>query len=199
MDRFIVVLCFLTAIAMVVLVIPDGLPALALVVGLSAVWLYIFRRYTDDKKFITTVFLAALLVRIVFGIVVHVYDLRDFFGGDANTYDFRGSKLVDFWAGIAPPDDPKVIIASATTGAGWGMNYLVAFLYTLFGKNIFLAQSFCAVFGAATAPMVYFCAKKIFGNIKVAKMSAVMIALFPSFVIWSAQLLKDGLMIFMLV
>src|SRR5690606_13016989 len=33
----------------------------------------------------------------------------------------------------------------------------------------------------------------------VAKVSALLIALFPSFVIWSAQLLKDGLIVFLLV
>src|SRR5438045_5007 len=199
MDKFLITLCFLTAIAMVTLVIPDGLSALVVVLALTAAGLFIFRRYTDEKKFITNVFLAALLVRIIFGLIVHVYELREFFGGDADTYDFRGSRLADFWLGNAPADDPDVITASTMAGSGWGMHYLVGFLYAIFGKNIFLAQSFCAVIGAATAPMVYFCAKKIFGNISVAKMSAVAIALFPSFIIWSAQLLKDGVMIFTLV
>ncbi|HEX3100806.1 MAG TPA: hypothetical protein VHQ01_03380, partial [Pyrinomonadaceae bacterium] len=66
-------------------------------------------------------------------------------------------------------------------------------------RNIFAAQSFCAVIGAATAPMVYFCANKIFNNLKVAKIAAISVAVFPSFVIWSGQLLKDGLIIFLLV
>jgi len=47
--------------------------------------------------------------------------------------------------------------------------------------------------------MVYICAKKIFANVRVAKFSAIAIALFPSFIIWSSQLLKDGLIIFLLV
>lgn len=199
MDKFLIVLCVLVAAAMVLLVMPDGLMALAVVATLSGIALFVFRKYAEDKKFITNVFLGALLVRIIFGIFVHVYDLRGFFGGDADTYDYRAGKLVDLWYGLATMDDPDVRIASAMSGAGWGMNYLVATLYSLFGRNIFVAQSFCGVFGAATAPMGYFCAKKIFGNIRVAKFSAIAIALFPSFVIWSAQLLKDGLMIFMLV
>jgi hypothetical protein len=61
------------------------------------------------------------------------------------------------------------------------------------------AQSFCAVIGALTAPMVYFCAERIFNNQRVAKISALSVALFPSFIIWSSQLLKDGLIIFLLV
>ena len=79
------------------------------------------------------------------------------------------------------------------------MNYLTATIYYVFGKNIFAAQSFCAVFGAATAPMVYFCANKLFQNKRVAKTSAILIAFYPSFIIWSGQLLKDGLIIFLLV
>lgn len=199
MDKFLLILCFLAAIGMVVLVFPEGVQALVLVLILSAAALFVFRKFTDDKKFITNVFLAALLCRIVFGIMVHVYDLRDFFGGDANTYDFRGSKLLDLWLGNTLPNDSEALAAASMFGSGWGMNYLVASLYLIFGKNIFLAQSFCAVHGAATAPLVYFCANKIFQNIRVAKFSAVAIALFPSFIIWSAQLMKDGLIIFLLV
>jgi len=47
--------------------------------------------------------------------------------------------------------------------------------------------------------MIFFCSKRIFNNINVAKMSAIAIAVFPSFVIWSGQLLKDGLVVFLLV
>ncbi|MBK9766930.1 MAG: hypothetical protein IPP63_07880 [Chloracidobacterium sp.] len=47
--------------------------------------------------------------------------------------------------------------------------------------------------------MVYVCAKKVFQNIRVARFSAIAIALFPSFIIWSSQLMKDGLIIFLLV
>jgi 4-amino-4-deoxy-L-arabinose transferase-like glycosyltransferase len=60
-------------------------------------------------------------------------------------------------------------------------------------------MSFCAVVGAATAPLVFFCSKKIFNNIRAAKTTALAIAVFPSFIIWSGQLLKDGLIIFLLV
>ncbi len=79
------------------------------------------------------------------------------------------------------------------------MYYLVGFIYFICGQSILAAQSFCAVFGALTAPMIYFCAEKIFRNQRVAKISALSIALFPSFIIWSSQLLKDGLIIFLLV
>ncbi len=47
--------------------------------------------------------------------------------------------------------------------------------------------------------MVYFCAQKVFQNNRVAKTSAFLVAFFPAFVIWSGQLLKDGLIVFLLV
>ena len=53
-----------------------------------------------------------------------------------------------------------------------------------------LAQTFCGVIGALTSPMVYFCADKIFNNKRVSKISALSVAIFPSFVIWSSQLIK---------
>lgn len=199
MDKFIRSICFLVAMGMVVLVFPDGLTALFLTVVLAAGFLLIFRKYTDEKGFVTNVFLIALAARLAFGIFVNFYDLRGFFGGDSNTYDAFGARLSEYWFGLASADDPVVRWAASTTGSGWGMNHLVAVLYSVFGRNIFLAQSFCGVIGAATAPLVYFCARQIFQNSRVAKVSALSVALFPAFIIWSGMLLKDGLIVFLLV
>jgi len=188
-------------VAMVTLVYPEGFAAVAIVVMVSILAILLFQRFSHEKEFefLVNVFLAALLIRLLFGIFIQVYDLRDFFGGDANTYDLRGFTLMQYWLGNLLPNDPNGIFASSTTSPGWGMNYLVAGSYAVIGRNIFAVQSFCAVVGAATAPMVYFCAKRLFENIGVAKISAMCVAFFPAFIIWSAQLLKDGLIVFLLV
>ena len=199
MDRILIVFCLLIAVGMVVLAFPEGLMAFVVTALLAAAALWIFRRATEERQFITNVFLAALLVRIAFGLFVHVYDLRGFFGGDANTYDYKGFIIASVWHSSAIVTDSRMAQALEMTGPGWGMNYLVGILYFIFGQNILLAQSFCGVVGAATAPMVYLCAKKLFENKRVAKFSAIAIALFPSFIIWSSQLLKDGLIVFLLV
>ncbi len=179
--------------------VPDAAIALLVTALTAGAALLIFRHFADDKLFITRVFFAGLVVRIVFGFIVHFYDLREFFGGDANTYDYVGNRLMEIWTGRSAFDDYMSIRAQATTGPGWGMNYFVGAIYYVLGRNILAAQSICAVVGAATAPMVYVCAKKVFQNIRVAKFSAIAIALFPSFIIWSSQLMKDGLIIFLLV
>jgi len=199
LDRFIL-LSFVLVVALgtVLVSFPDGAAAILVVLILTGLCLYIFRSFTDDKDFIARLFILGLAVRLAFGIFIHVAELRDFFGGDANTYDFRGSILVGEWLGHSIANQIETRIAISTSTPGWGMNYLVGFLYLLLGKNIFAAQSFCAVVGAATAPMAYFCADRVFENKQVARYSGLAVAFFPAMIIWSSQLLKDGVIIFLL-
>ena len=200
LNRFLLLaIGLIITLGVVVVVFPNLATALILVLALSSIVLMVFRHFADDKVFVTRVFFAALFVRLGFGIFVHIFDLRDFFGGDANTYDYRGNILMEIWSGHAVVDSPTAQTAVATTGSGWGMTYLVGAVYYVLGRNIFAAQSLCGLIGASTAPMIYLCAHKIFQNIRVAKYSAIAIALFPAFVIWSSQLMKDGIIIFLLV
>jgi Dolichyl-phosphate-mannose-protein mannosyltransferase len=199
-DRFFITACLVVVtLGMITVAFPEGAASILVVLGLSSIALLIFRRFSAEREFLTTIFLAALLVRLAFGIFIHIYDLREFFGGDATTFDTNGWRLVEYWTGQIASDDLLAQQAWSTSGPGWGMNYLVAGIYYTLGRNIFAAQSFCAVFGAATAPMVYFCAVKMFSNRSAGKIAAVAIAFFPSFIIWSSQLMKDGLIIFLLV
>lgn len=184
---------------MLTLGFPDEASSLLVVLISATTALFIFRHFTEEKDFITNLFLSALVVRLAFGMFVHVYDLRDFFGGDAVSYDIYGAAIRDYWFGLIDSRDVLYQRATLTGRPGWGIHYLVAAIYSIAGKNILAAQSFCGVVGAATPPMVYFCANKIFSNKNVAKTAALSVAFFPAFVIWSAQLLKDGLIIFLLV
>lgn len=199
-DRYLIAACLvLVTLGMITAAFPEGAASILIVLALSTIALFVFRRFSSEKEFLTTVFLGALLVRLAFGVFIHVFEYRGFFGADAETYDFNGWRLVEYWTGQIATDDMALQRAWSTAGPGWGMNYLVAGIYYVIGRNIFAAQSFCAVFGAATAPMIYFCAVKMFSNKNVARISAIAIAFFPSFVIWSSQLMKDGLIIFLLV
>ena len=199
-NRFLVLACVLIiAVGLVIVPFPEGAVAIGMVLILSSIAISVIRRFTDEKDFVTTIFLVALALRMAFGTFIYVFDLQNFFGGDFAAYDANGAALVDVWLGRAGPTQVLIENANPISGAGWGMNYLTGIIYLLLGRNVYAAQSFCAVIGAATAPMVFFCSKKIFNNIRVSKASALAIALFPSFIIWSGQLLKDGLIIFLLV
>src|SRR5205814_9773367 len=86
----------------------------------------------------------------------------------------------------------------ARAGGGWGMPYLVAFIYALVGRNMLAVQFFNAVIGAATAPVIFLCARHIFENVRVAKLAALCAGFYPSLVLWSSQGLKDGPIVFLL-
>ena len=182
-----------------IVTLPEGGVAMLLTVFCTIIGVAIFRRVDDESDFLVNIFLLALIARILFGTLLHVFELRDFFGGDAFTYDFFGNRLVEIWSGQSATNDWISVMAARTNGAGWGMNYLTAGIYFIFGRNMLAAQFFCAVFGAATAPMIYICSYKVFQNHRVSRISAALVAFFPAFIIWSSQLLKDGLIIFLLV
>jgi hypothetical protein len=178
---------------------PESGPVALIVVSvLSGILIFLIRRYTDEGKFLTNIFLAGLSARLVFGCLLHVYQLRDFAGPDSLSYDVIGRAIADYWQGLTFYDQNLRDVLSVR-GPGWGMNYFMGLIYFVLGPSIFVAQSICATIGAATIPMVYFCARSIFQNKSVARASAVLIAFFPALVIWSAQLLKDGLIVFLLV
>lgn len=201
MDKLLTSWCVLVAIATIALAFPEGMGSLLLTALLSFAAIGLIHKYAEGKEeitFVTRVFVAALLVRLVFGLFIHIFDLQAYFGGDSLTYNDVGYRLLESWFG-AVPNDITTQRAMVTTGSGWSMKYLVAVVYLFSGENILAAQSVCAVIGAATAPLTYFCSKQIFNNRRASTVAALFIALFPALVIWTSQLLKDGLMVFLLV
>ncbi len=201
LNRIILLACVIVAaLGIAVVEFPKGLVAIAFVFTLTGAVVLAIHKFADEKEFLTSVFLSALALRIGFGIFIQVFELREWFGPDALTYDAAGLELLEHWMGRGEVAGP-IAFVEINPGIGWfwGMNYLTASIYFLFGHNVFAAQSFCGLLGAATAPMIFFCSKRIFNNVNVAKFSAVAIAVFPSFIVWSGQLLKDGLVIFFLV
>src|SRR5205085_11762672 len=150
-----------------------------------------------ERRFLLQVFVGGLLVRVAVGTLINAFRLQEFFGGDATTYDLFGNALLSslrrgvFFGGDAA-DWAK------NAGNGWGMIYLVAAIYAAVGRNMLAVQFFNAVIGAATAPIIFLCARHIFQNLRVAKLAALCVAFYPSLVLWSSQGLKDGPIVFLL-
>jgi 4-amino-4-deoxy-L-arabinose transferase-like glycosyltransferase len=200
MNRFILFSSvFIILISLFAMNFPEGTVALGVVFAMTTIGVLTLRQFTDEKEFITRVFLIALALRLLFGAFIHIFELQVFFGGDSMTYHQFGESVANVWWDRADPLDVAIHAQVPTSPAGWGMSYFVGAIYFLFGVNFFAAQSICAIIGAATAPMVYFCANNIYENKNTAKFAAMAVAVFPPFVIWSAQLLKDGLIVFLLV
>jgi len=178
---------------------PEGVGAIVIIAALTAAILPLLLRNSAEPNFVLRLFFIALLVRVVVWLLIYIFQLQEFFGGDAITYDLRGETLSNYWHGLIQEDSGYAKFVAEMSGPGWGMHYLVGAIYYVGGNNKLAAQAFCWVFGAAIGPAVYICAYRIYKNARVARFAGIMTALFPAFVLWSSQLMKDGLIIFLLV
>ena len=150
------------------------------IVTLSAAVIFLIYRTTDEPETVAKIFLLALLMRLAVGVFIEIFDLRDFFGGGSKSYDYWGHQLTLVWAGKGGTLSPFELHRIASlSGSGWGMNYFVAAIYFVFGRNIFIAQTICGVLGAATAPAVYVLSRKLYENRRVARTAAILAARRP--------------------
>ena len=170
---------------------PGALVVCALV---SLPTLLILVRTHEDRRFLLRVFLIALLVRIVLATAIKIGGHEAFFGGDATTYDMFGKSLLQSWSGDIYHAARYAGFIKSGAGA-WGMLYVVAGVYALIGENLYAIQLINASVGASTAIVVYYVAQTLFNNIRVSRLSALLVGFFPSLILWSSQALKDGLII----
>ena len=158
----------------------------------------LLRRVPSHGQYLLKLFLFALLVRLIIGACIFVFNGQDFFGGDAWTYDFYGRQQLLAWGG----DRFAQLSVDNFTGHGfasaWGMVYIVGAIYGVIGRNMLAIQFFNAVLGAATAPLIFLSAEEVFNNRRVAKVAGLAVAFYPSLVLWSSQGLKDGPIVFFL-
>src|ERR1041385_1143366 len=168
--------------------------ALAMCALASMPTIIILARTPEQRSFLMRLFILALVLRIVLATVIYVGHMEEFFGGDANTYDIFGQSLVEAWHGNEY-HQARYEGFVASGASAWGMIYLVAAVYEVIGANMLAIQLINAAIGAATAIVVYHAAQTLFANKRVSQVAAVLVAFFPSLVLWSSQALKDGLII----
>ena len=149
-----------------------------------------------NGKFLLGLFIAALLVRMILGTAIFVFNGQMFFGGDALTYDYNGWAQLQGWFG----DQYSRSIANQfiERGSGAGMVYLVSAIYAIVGRNMLAVQLVNSVFGALTAVIIFLCAHHVFKNVRVGRLAGIAVAFYPSLVLWSSQGLKDGPIVFCL-
>ena len=182
----------------IVFLAPSKAPVALVIASASAsIAIICINRIDVDRKFLLQVFMGGVLIRLIVGTIIFVFEFQNFFGGDADTYDQNGFFMQQGWHGNKYYAAlPERFIQS---GAGaWGMLYLVAGIYEVAGRNPLAVQFLNAVLGAATAVVIFLCAFHIFGNNRVARLAALLTAFFPSLVLWSSQELKDGPIVFAL-
>jgi len=199
MRLFASILLALTALGYFIAEGFDGILAFLMAGLVAGAVIYVVRWAELEVDYLINVFLLALSVRLALGLFIHVYDLREFFGGDALGFDKVGELIVGVWSGEVPADTPLAMRTMSTSNPGFGIHYLIAAIYYVLGPNILAAQSFSAAVGAAISPLLFYCSSQMFNNSKISKIAALFAALFPAFVVWTSQLLKDGFVIFFLV
>lgn len=196
MRAFLITLLILVCAGVLFLSPASGSGAVLLLL-LSGLFAFSLIRRIDpvDREFLLNIFLAGLLVRVLVGVSIYLFNLQEFFGGDANSYDYAGYLLARKWGGESAYIENVHLLRG---DSGWGMPYFVGLIYFLIGRNPLAVQFINSVIGAATAVVIYLCADRIFQNKKVAAIAAVFVAFFPSLVLWSSQGLKDGPIVFLL-
>lgn len=167
-----------------------GPGALAVCAIFSIPTLFFLSRSTE-RTFLLRLFIAGLILRLGLGTVIYAGHMQEFFGGDANTYDFLGRSLIEAWNGNKYHEFAYENFVKSGAGA-WGMIYLVAIVYETIGRNMLAIQFINASLGAATAPIIFHNAQHLFNNTRVSKVAGVMTAFFPSLILWSSQGLKDA-------
>lgn len=194
MNTLIIVFTLLMCAGVMWFVPGRGPGALAVCAIVSLPTLIILIRTQDERRFLLRLFVIALMGRIVLATLINLADWEAFFGGDAHTYDIFGKSLLQSWYGDAYHSARYAGFIKSGAGA-WGMLYVVAAVYAVVGENLYAIQLINASVGAATAVVVYYVAQTLFNNIRVSRLAALLVAFFPSLILWTSQALKDGLII----
>ena len=155
---------------------------------LAAVAGYFSYHSDSNGPFLLKLFVGALLVRLLIGTTIFVFHWQEFFGGDANTYDIIGLAQLNAWYGDKYAQVAVNNFVGGGSGSGWGMVYLVAVIYGLIGRNLLATQLINSVLGAATAVVIFLCAKHVFNNLRVARVAAFAVAFTPP---WCCGLRRD--------
>ncbi len=198
MNAILIVLSIIAALVVMILAPIDGVSAVLLCAIAAVVTLAYLFRIKEDREFLMQIFAAGLLVRVAIALMTYVFELQEFFCADAAGYDELGFAVMKLWQGETYYKAAVEWLERTDGAGGWGMLYYVAGIYTLVGRNTLAVQMVTCVFGAATAPIIYLCTRHIYQNKRAARLAALIVALFPSLVLWSSQGIKDGLIIFLL-
>lgn len=197
MNALTILLALAAGIGISLFVPNTGAPAVVLCAVLASfAGILVYRVGEDSKKFLLQIFVLGLLVRALIGAATFAFNLQNFFSPDAFFFDEGGYTLLLIWQGELHHSAINELMAHASSY--WGMLYMVAAIYAVIGRNVLAVQFVSAVAGAATAPAIFLCARHIFQNVRVARLSAYFVAFFPSLVLWSSQALKDGMIVFCL-
>lgn len=166
--------------------------ALALAIGWAAVAL-LWREL--ERDFAITLFLGAMGLRLLVGVVSHVVLVQSGSGGffflDDRAYEEASWRMAQAWKGLYPgiPKSDNYLLVNYT--------YLVAILYYVLGNSLLAAKWLNALVGAWAAVVTLALALRLTAS-PGARLAGLAMAVFPSLVFWSVLNLKDTWVVFLI-
>lgn len=165
---------------------------ITLMAGSGTVVLYLAIREAGDARFLKTLIVGAVLLRLGLTLVFHHLLPVGFFAPDEFTFQDAGWRTLLYLQGEGPR--PRQI--ADTFEAGYF--FWNAALYWAFGFLPLAPKLFNAFFGAWTSLLAYRLAGELAGR-KPARVAGVLVGFFPSLVLWSTQNLRDAPVLTLLV
>jgi hypothetical protein len=175
---------------------PGAAAALLATSFVALVSLAFISREQNDRRFIIRLWLGALALRVLVAVAVYSMGLRDNIAPDWLTYDQFGNDLARYWKGFGAGN--FLLSPEAQYKSGWGMYYYVAAVYWVIGKSALAIQLINCVVGANACVLIYLTAQMAYSVRRVSRTAGVLCAVAPSMVIWSAQGIKEPLIVFLL-
>lgn len=173
-----------------------GLVVSLLLAILGSVALLITRRNRTTLQFQVRLFLIAFAARVAMSVVIYQFGLVRLLGDEDSSGWWAGVSLQHEWIRrrIALFDLPSVL-TGAFEGHHRGYGYLLgAFFYITDSPNRLPAAALNCFFGALTVVFAYRIARALFSE-WVAVRVGWWACLFPSLIIWSAQTVKEPVVI----
>ena len=153
-----------------------------LVFFIMIAWIILVTFVPDHKErgYLISIFLLALVLRMLVSLLVHTLLPRGYFAPDEGGYIDNGRLLANSWAGISFYAEGKPLPQTIVS----------AILFYIFGNNLYVPLLFENFIGAMTVLNVYFITKRLF-NKQSARYASIITTILPSIVLWSSLLLKD--------
>lgn len=155
-------------------------------------WLFLARA-ADPKvrRRLGRLALAALFVRVAVLFTVHFVLAQELFAPDVLTFAGQGQRIADFWRGVGPAPELSV-------GTQIVYPYLNGVFAYLFGDPTF-GMVVLNVFAGVWTVLLTFAVGREMVEESVAWIAAMLVAFFPSLVLWSVLNVRDSLTTFAVV
>jgi hypothetical protein len=144
----------------------------------------------DEQQWLLRLLLAAFALRMLVATLFALVPEARVFHEDADGYEAIGLAIANGWHGSGPP-------ISFVAEQNYGYYYVTGAIYFLVGAFRPAASYSNALLGTVNILLIYRLARRFF-HIAVARRAALMVALFPSMILWSSLAIKDTAVTFLI-